>query len=85
MLRLNRQYPDDVGVLAVYFLNYIRLKPDQVGRLLLLPCPCFVPAGGMLAHTSAFCPAGMVYKASCEVPVQSHWASKRHSLANCNP
>lgn len=30
VLRLNKQYPDDVGILAVYFLNYIRLKADQV-------------------------------------------------------
>ena len=40
VLRLNQQYPDDVGVLAVYFLNHIRLKPDQVTNLLLTCSRC---------------------------------------------
>ena len=38
VLRLNQQYPEDVGVLAVYFLNYIRLKPDQVRTALTVAC-----------------------------------------------
>ena len=29
MLRLNQQYPGDVGVLAAWFLNYVRLQPGQ--------------------------------------------------------
>jgi mannose-6-phosphate isomerase class I len=37
VLRLNEQYPKDVGVLAAFFLNLVSLKPGQVraysGRL----------------------------------------------------
>ena len=33
VLRLNEQYPDDVGVLAAFFLNLVKLKPDQVRHL----------------------------------------------------
>jgi mannose-6-phosphate isomerase len=29
VLRLNEQYPGDVGVLAAWFLNYVRLRPGQ--------------------------------------------------------
>ncbi|GBG76506.1 hypothetical protein CBR_g22254 [Chara braunii] len=29
ILRLNQEYPGDVGVLAAYFLNYVRLKPGE--------------------------------------------------------
>lgn len=29
VLRLNAQYPGDVGVLAAWFLNYVRLQPGQ--------------------------------------------------------
>lgn len=30
VLRLNQQYPDDVGVLAAFFLNLVTLKAGQV-------------------------------------------------------
>lgn len=29
VLRLNEQYPGDVGVLAAWFLNYVQLQPGQ--------------------------------------------------------
>ncbi|GAB2288864.1 Mannose-6-phosphate isomerase [Dionaea muscipula] len=29
VLRLERQYPDDVGVIAAFFMNYVKLKPGQ--------------------------------------------------------
>ena len=29
ILRLNSQYPGDVGIFAAYFLNYIKLQPSQ--------------------------------------------------------
>ncbi|QDZ18900.1 mannose-6-phosphate isomerase [Chloropicon primus] len=29
ILRLNSQYPGDVGIFAAYFLNYIKIKPGQ--------------------------------------------------------
>ena len=32
VLRLNEQYPLDVGVLSAFFLNYVTLKPGQVDR-----------------------------------------------------
>ena len=32
MLRLNAQYPADVGVLSAYFLNLMVLEPNQVRR-----------------------------------------------------
>ncbi|GMH04312.1 hypothetical protein Nepgr_006151 [Nepenthes gracilis] len=28
-LRLERQYPDDVGVIAAFFMNYVKLKPGE--------------------------------------------------------
>ena len=30
VLRLNAQYPGDVGVLAAFFLNLVQLRPMQV-------------------------------------------------------
>ena len=30
VLRLNEQYPGDVGVLSAFFLNLVRLRPGQV-------------------------------------------------------
>lgn len=30
VLRLNAQYPGDVGVLAAFFLNLVQLRPKQV-------------------------------------------------------
>lgn len=33
VLRLNEQYPLDVGVLSAFFLNLVTLKPGQVTRL----------------------------------------------------
>jgi len=32
VLRLNEQYPLDVGVLSAFFLNLVTLKPGQVWR-----------------------------------------------------
>ena len=33
VLRLNEQYPRDVGVLSAFFLNYVTLKPGQVEQI----------------------------------------------------
>ena len=37
-LRLNAQYPADVGVLAAFFLNLVTLKAGQARPSPLLPC-----------------------------------------------
>lgn len=29
VLRLEKQYPDDVGVIAAFFLNYVKLNPGE--------------------------------------------------------
>ena len=53
VLRLNKQYPADVGVLSAFFLNLVTLKAGQVGR----PSPAFqacVPDGFVGRVQTAF-------------------------------
>ncbi len=65
-LRLNTQFPDDVGIFSAFFLNIVRIKPSwsaprcdacppgcgALRRVSLWP-PCAGPAAGWLRHPPA--------------------------------
>ncbi|MDD4981949.1 MAG: mannose-6-phosphate isomerase, class I, partial [Candidatus Omnitrophica bacterium] len=63
VLRLNGQYPDDMGVLSAYLLNLVRLEPGQA---------MYLPAGELHAYLGRLNPKSENEGASMEIMANSN-------------